>query len=189
MELSQNVRVPKRRKLSTPAAVAGKTETRGKPMSAKKDNKIFIRSIIFSAAIILWGLGATAVAAPVIKIGHVAPPFHGQHIGLEHFATYVSEHTAGKFTFKVFPLGQLGGERSMAEQVQTGTLPMAAITTAVLSNFVPEIGVVDLPFLFPDRRTAYATPCSTARCGTSCSPASRKRAWSPCRGWKTSSAT
>ncbi|MCP4718920.1 MAG: DctP family TRAP transporter solute-binding subunit [Desulfobacteraceae bacterium] len=56
-----------------------------------------------------------------------------------------------------FPAGQLGGERSMAEQVQSGTLQIAALTTAVLQNFVPQCAILDMPFLFPDRKTAYAT--------------------------------
>jgi len=44
----------------------------------------------------------------------------------------------------------------MAEQVQAGTLQMAAITTAVLGNYVPQVQVMDLPFIFPNRKTAYA---------------------------------
>jgi len=91
----------------------------------------------------------------VIKFGHVAPPFHGQHQGTLAFAKYVAEKTNGKIDIKVFPMGQLGGERSMAEQVQAGTLQMAAITTAVMSNFVPQAAMIDLPFIFPDRKTAY----------------------------------
>jgi tripartite ATP-independent transporter DctP family solute receptor len=44
----------------------------------------------------------------------------------------------------------------MAEQVQAGTLEMASITTAVLGNYVPQVQVMDLPFVFPTRKTAYA---------------------------------
>ena len=105
-------------------------------------------SLIFPGRAVLAGL--------VVKIGHVAPLFHGQHVGLEYFARFLAEHSNGRWQCKIFPSGQLGGERSLAEQVQTGTLPMAVITTAVLANFVPEIGVVDLPFLFPDLQTAHA---------------------------------
>ncbi|NPA24830.1 MAG: DctP family TRAP transporter solute-binding subunit [Deltaproteobacteria bacterium] len=127
-----------------------------------------MKSFVFGKGFLLLILSllliaGPALAGPVIKIGHVAPPFHGQHIGLEHFSRYLAEHSDGRFRCKVFPSGQLGGERSLAEQVQTGTLPMAVITTAVLSNFVPQIGVVDLPFLFPDRRTAYAVLDSPIR--------------------------
>jgi len=38
---------------------------------------------------------------------------------------------------------------------QAGTLQLAAITTAVMSNFVPQAAMIDLPFIFPDRKTAY----------------------------------
>jgi tripartite ATP-independent transporter DctP family solute receptor len=92
-----------------------------------------------------------------VKFGHVAPPFHGQSKGVEAFAAYVKEKTQGRIDIATFPSGQLGGERSMAEQVQSGTLQIATITTAVMQNFVPEAAVIDMPFIFPNRATAYAT--------------------------------
>ncbi len=95
--------------------------------------------------------------ADTIKFGHVAPPFHGQAKGVDAFAAYVKEKTQGKIDIATFPAGQLGGERSMAEQVQAGTLQMASLTTAVLQNFVPQCAILDMPFIFPDRKTAYAT--------------------------------
>lgn len=95
--------------------------------------------------------------ADTIKFGHVAPPFHGQAKGVDAFAAYVKEKTNGKIDIATFPAGQLGGERSMAEQVQSGTLQIATITTAVLQNFVPQCAILDMPFIFPDRKTAYAT--------------------------------
>lgn len=91
------------------------------------------------------------------KFGHVAPPFAGQTKGVDAFSAYVKEKTAGKIEIATFPSGQLGGERSLAEQVQGGTLQIAAITTAVLQNFVSQSAILDLPFIFPDRETAYAT--------------------------------
>ncbi len=118
-----------------------------------------ITTIVVLLAFLAIGLTmGTSVAQAkkiVVKFGHVAPPFHGQHQGCLAFAKYVAEKTKGKIDIKVFPMGQLGGERSMAEQVQAGTLQMAAITTAVLSNFVPQAALIDLPFIFPDRKTAY----------------------------------
>lgn len=91
-----------------------------------------------------------------LKFGHVAPPFHGQSKGADAFAEYVKEKTGGAIEIKTFPFGQLGSETSMAEQVQSGTLQMASITTAVLQNYVPQVAVMDLPFVFPNRETAYA---------------------------------
>ncbi|MFH1138491.1 MAG: DctP family TRAP transporter solute-binding subunit, partial [Pseudomonadota bacterium] len=98
---------------------------------------------------------STAAEAREIRFGHVGPTFHGQHQGSLAFAKYVKEKTGGELNIQVFPLGQLGGEMSMAEQVQGGALEMASITTAVLENFVPQAAVLDFPFVFPSRKTAY----------------------------------
>ncbi len=90
------------------------------------------------------------------KFGHVAPPFHGQTKGADAFAAYVKEKTKGAIDIKTFPMSQLGGEVSLAEQVQAGTLEIASVTTAVLQTYAPQLAIMDLPFLFPDRKTAYA---------------------------------
>ncbi|MDF1553378.1 MAG: TRAP transporter substrate-binding protein DctP [Deferrisomatales bacterium] len=106
-------------------------------------------------------LALVAVAAPAaaesIKFGHVAPPFHGGAKGIDAFAEYVKDKTGGRIEIATFPMGQLGSERSMASQVQSGSLQIAAITTAVMQNFVPQTAVLDMPFIFPNRKAAYAT--------------------------------
>jgi len=117
----------------------------------------------FISLVFLFTNFSNASAKIVIKFGHVAPTFHGQSVGADHFAKYVEEKSNGEIEVRTYPMGQLGGERSMAEQVQSGTLQMAAITCAVLSNFVPQAAVIPLPFVFPDRRTAYAVLDSEIR--------------------------
>jgi tripartite ATP-independent transporter DctP family solute receptor len=113
--------------------------------------------LILGLSLVLMAGFCLPAFAGKVKFGHVAPPFHGQAKGVDAFAAYVKEKTNGKIDIATFPAGQLGGERSMAEQVQSGTLQMAALTTAVLQNFVPQGAILDMPFIFPDRKTAYAT--------------------------------
>jgi tripartite ATP-independent transporter DctP family solute receptor len=43
----------------------------------------------------------------------------------------------------------------MLESMQMGTLDSGIITSGPFVNFVPEFGVLDLPFLFPDNASAY----------------------------------
>jgi tripartite ATP-independent transporter DctP family solute receptor len=112
-------------------------------------------SIIVAILFVLTVLVFSAEAKVIVKYGHVGPPIHPQHHGAVAFAKYVTEKTNGAIEVQVFPLGQLGGERSMCEQVQGGTLQMTASTAGVLANFVPEIGIIELPFVYPDRETAY----------------------------------
>ncbi|MCX8111510.1 MAG: DctP family TRAP transporter solute-binding subunit [Syntrophorhabdaceae bacterium] len=96
-----------------------------------------------------------AEAKVIVKYGHVGPPIHPQHKAAVAFAKYVTEKTKGEIEVQVFPLGQLGGERSMTEQVQSGTLHMTAVTANVLANFVPQMGIIELPFIYPNREVAY----------------------------------
>jgi len=112
--------------------------------------------LVALVCLVLMVAAPGAWAKMTIKYGHVAPPFHGQSKGVDAFAKYVLEKTNGEIEVKTFPFGQLGTERSMAEQVQAGTLEMSSITTAVLSNYVPQVAVMDLPFVFPSRKAAYA---------------------------------
>ncbi|MBW6485852.1 MAG: DctP family TRAP transporter solute-binding subunit [Syntrophobacterales bacterium] len=112
-------------------------------------------SVIVAIVFSLVCFAFSAEAKIVVKYGHVGPPIHPQHHGAVAFAKYVNEKTNGEIEVQVFPLGQLGGERSMCEQVQGGTLHMTSATAGVLANFVPEIGIIELPFVYPDRETAY----------------------------------
>ena len=103
--------------------------------------------------VISFSIPASAVIR--LKLGMPAPPPHPHTKSNVFMSEYVKEKTNGQVIIDVFPLSQLGGERSMAEQVQSGTLEMADITTAVLSNFVKPTGLFDLPFLWPSRGVAY----------------------------------
>lgn len=102
----------------------------------------------------------SAQAARVLKFGHIAPtqiedkafPMHKAALA---FAAHVEKETGGEIKIEVFPLGQLGNERSMLEQVQFGTLDMMDCTTAVMSNLIPQVGLLDLFFLFPSKDVAY----------------------------------
>jgi len=118
--------------------------------------KCRLLSLLIGGFLLAALITAPSYAAMTMKFGHVAPPFHGQSKGAEAFANYVKTQTNGAIEIKTFPLGQLGGEVSLAEQVQSGTLEMATISTAVLQNFVPQLAIMDLPFVYPDRKTAYA---------------------------------
>jgi tripartite ATP-independent transporter DctP family solute receptor len=111
-------------------------------------------TVLFACVFVL-SFTAPVPAKMVLKYGHVAPPKHGQHIGCLAFADYVKEKTNGEIRVDVFPMGQLGGERSMMEQIQGGTLDICASTHAVVSNFVPQVALFSLSYLWPSREVAY----------------------------------
>lgn len=90
-----------------------------------------------------------------IKVGHIAPDDHSYTKGIEAFAEAVEEESDGRVRFEIFGNGQLGGEREIIEQVQLGSLDMTVATGGVLGSFVPEMSVLEMPFLFNDVEHAY----------------------------------
>ncbi len=69
----------------------------------------------------------------------------------ERFRDLMLERTGGRFRVVIYPSGQLGGERVAFEQIQVGAVHMAITGTPVLSGWVPETQIFDLPFLFETR--------------------------------------
>lgn len=91
----------------------------------------------------------------VFKLGHGIQTSHPAHLAAEKFAEIVSERTDGNVQVDIFPNRQLGEERDMVEGLQIGTVDMTIVSSGPLGGFVPEIGVVDLPFLFSSSDHAY----------------------------------
>ncbi len=90
-----------------------------------------------------------ALAKMTLKLATVTPTKHAYNDGAREFARLVKEGTNGEVEIKVYPGGQLGkGERELLEGMQMGIIDIAVTSTGPLSNFSPDMGVVDLPFLF-----------------------------------------
>jgi len=106
---------------------------------------------------IVLGMTGPAVAKTTLKLATVTPSHHAYNDGAREFSRLVQEATKGELVVKVFPGGQLGkGERELLEGMQVGTIDMAVISTGPISNFSPDMGVIDLPFLFVDNANVDA---------------------------------
>ena len=101
----------------------------------------FVLSFVFTAS-------AFAAGATVLKAGHSATNKEPYQHGLEAFGKKLKETTNGKFEVKVFPSCQLGSEKEMTEGLFLGNVDVATSATTVVTNFIPEFIVYDLPFLF-----------------------------------------
>jgi tripartite ATP-independent transporter DctP family solute receptor len=123
---------------------------------------LFRRRSLKALAALGLGLGTSAVlstgahaADPVkLSIGWPSPMVGPHGAGAKAFAEELERLAPGRFKVGFFPNGSLGGEREMVEAVQLGTQELAIHGTAILGNFVPEMLVLDIPFLFRD--TAHA---------------------------------
>ena len=92
--------------------------------------------------------GGAAIAQTDVKIGYALAPDSHYGVAADKWQEVVEAQTDGKFKFRHFPSSGLGGEREVIEGLQLGTVEATIVSTGTLSNFVPETGVTDIPFLF-----------------------------------------
>jgi tripartite ATP-independent transporter DctP family solute receptor len=90
------------------------------------------------------------MAQTVLKIGYATSQTSHYGVGSTVFCDEVEKGTQGRFKCQQFPNSALGGEREMIEAVQLGTLDVVNTSTGPVGNFVPEVKIVDIPFLFRD---------------------------------------
>lgn len=101
----------------------------------------------FCTAAILAAIAAPATAEE-IKIGYALAEDSHYGVAARAFEESLTAALGDQFSFQHFPSSGLGGEREVVEGVQLGTVQMTIVSTGTLSNFVPESGVFDVPFLF-----------------------------------------
>jgi len=89
-------------------------------------------------------------AQTVLKIGHVLAKGSHYDVGANVFCENVEKNTQGRYKCQVYPASALGGEREEVEAVQIGTQDFVITSTGPVGNFVPEMKIVDVPFLFRD---------------------------------------
>lgn len=113
---------------------------------------------IVAAGAIGAGPGAAQAADPItLGIGYPTPLVGPHGAGAKGFEDELNRLAPGRFKVQHFPGGSLGGEREMVESLQLGTLQMAITGTAIIGNFIPDMMVMDMPFLFRDAAHARAT--------------------------------
>jgi tripartite ATP-independent transporter DctP family solute receptor len=106
-----------------------------------------IKSLVLVAA---TALSAPVMAQTVLKIGYATTQASHYGVGSTVFCDEVEKGTQGRYKCQQFPSSALGGEREMIEAVQLGTLDLVNTSTGPVGNFVPEVKIVDIPFLFRD---------------------------------------
>jgi TRAP-type transport system periplasmic protein len=86
-----------------------------------------------------------------LKLASLTPASHTYNQAAARFAELVKERSNGRIQATVYPDVQLGkGERELLEAVQQGTIDIYVGSTGPISGFNPNIGILDLPFLFND---------------------------------------
>jgi tripartite ATP-independent transporter DctP family solute receptor len=103
--------------------------------------KLVLFAVLVTAAVV----HAQTVTA---KVGSVAPEGTPWAEWIDSIKARMDKNTAGKLKLKVFLGGKLGGEKEMVEETKNGNLHLFGGSTGSLATFVPELNVLELPFIF-----------------------------------------
>lgn len=101
-------------------------------------------------------LATGAAQAQDIILAHGANPGNPRYIAAERWAGLVSECTNGAITVNVAPSATMGDDVEMLTSTAAGVINVTANSQGAMSQIVPEIGLIGLPFLFQDLETAWA---------------------------------
>ena len=137
---------------ASPAAMG-----RGDSVTGSSFKEKVMRKMFMLLAVLVFVVAAGQVSAgTLITIAHGLPEDHSGHFGLVKFKEVVEKESKGELTCEIFPNQQMGGDREMIEGVQLGNIMVGFTSSSPLAGFVKEFYVLDVPFMFPDRATAYA---------------------------------
>jgi tripartite ATP-independent transporter DctP family solute receptor len=106
-------------------------------------------------------LGGLTAQERTLRLGLVVPPTQQWTLSAQKFGEELKAATNGRLSLAVFPSSQLGSEAQMIQQLQTGALDMAWLTTAELSNRITDLAALHAPFLVKDveqARTVLESP-------------------------------
>lgn len=115
--------------------------------------------------VVLYGLVLAVALLPLLvdapqafsqsitmRIAHTTAPTHPYTTMAQKLADSVKSKSNGSMVITIHPASQLGGERDLMEGLQLGTVDMMSCSLGVAASFVPELNLMNLPFLFRDAK-------------------------------------
>src|SRR5690606_2698369 len=90
----------------------------------------------------------------VMKVATVAPSGTPWATQLKKLKKTIKEQSGGRIKVKTYLGGALGDEISTAEATKRGTIQCFGGTAGALAAAIPELDVLELPFLFPTEKAA-----------------------------------
>ena len=85
-----------------------------------------------------------------IRFAHSLSTTEPAHLAAEYFAKNVAQRTGNKVQIQLFPSEQLGPGKEVNEMIRQGANVMNITDPGYLSDFVPDIGVLNGPYLIKD---------------------------------------
>lgn len=102
-----------------------------------------LKMIMFVAVLVILVFGKTE-----IKFATLAPEGSTWMNVMNEFAQAVNDKTAGEIKFRIYPGGVSGDELVVLRKIRVGQLHSAGFTGVGLGEILPEVRILDAPFLF-----------------------------------------
>lgn len=98
---------------------------------------------------------ATSESNVTLKMHHAGTEGDAYYQGAEKFAELVNQYSDGSVTIEVYPNSELASSSNAVQGVQMGTIDIALESSMTEANFISDMNVLNLPFLFSDYDQVY----------------------------------
>ena len=98
-------------------------------------------------AMLLASCFAAFAADHTITVTHIVDEAHSWHKASEFFKQEVEKRSGGKIEVKIYPNSQLGNEIDTIQSALTGGGVDVVITGESMMTYVPELGILGVPYL------------------------------------------
>jgi tripartite ATP-independent transporter DctP family solute receptor len=90
----------------------------------------------------------------VIKFGSVGADNQPAGIAVNEVGQFLEEKSNGEIDFQMYGNSILGGDRQICEGMQIGTIETGVVASSVMAAFVPEMTILDFPYVFKTEAAA-----------------------------------
>jgi TRAP-type transport system periplasmic protein len=107
-------------------------------------------------AVLATTMIASGAQAQDIIFAHGANPGNPRYVAAEKWAELFAACAGGDQAVNVAPSATMGDDVEMLTSATAGVIQVTANSQGAMSQIVPEIGLIGLPFLFEDQTKAWA---------------------------------
>ena len=112
--------------------------------------------VILTLSIFVFNSCETLNQQKTIKLAHGLDTSHPVHKAMVFMGQELEKNSKGALKLEIYPNQQLGSERQCLELLQIGSLDMTKVSAAVMENFLPNMKVLGLPFLFKNKEHTFS---------------------------------
>jgi tripartite ATP-independent transporter DctP family solute receptor len=127
-----------------------------KPLPGRIFMPVTRRSLVVGAAIAPIASRVRAQGPIRWRFAHPHPESDSWHKAALRFAELMKERTKGQVEIQIFGGGVLGNDPTMVNAVRGGSLDIGLTGNPYFTGLAPKLNVLDLPFLFQDRKHVAA---------------------------------